>query len=145
MQDRIAQTTEPGVGLIDDEAIAQALATDDETYYPKRHGIDFYHHYKEDIRLLAGMGFKVFRLSIAWSRIFPHGDEETPNEEGLQFYDDVFDECLKYGMQPLVTMSHYEPPLYLVTKYNAKFGFSIDGVLTLLYQKGKLVKHMNWF
>ncbi|HAN58973.1 MAG TPA: beta-glucosidase, partial [Erysipelotrichaceae bacterium] len=70
---------------IDDEAIAQALATDDETYYPKRHGIDFYHHYKEDIRLLAGMGFKVFRLSIAWSRIFPHGDEETPNEEGLQF------------------------------------------------------------
>ncbi len=103
---------------IDDEAIAKALATDDETYYPKRHGIDFYHHYKEDIRLLAGMGFKVFRLSIAWSRIFPHGDEETPNEEGLQFYDDVFDECLKYGMQPLVTMSHYEPPLYLVTKYN---------------------------
>ena len=71
-------------------------------------GIDFYHRYKEDIKLFAEMGFKVFRTSIAWSRIFPNGDEETPNEKGLQFYDDLFDECLKYGIQPLVTISHYE-------------------------------------
>ncbi len=80
--------------------------------------IDFYHRYKEDIRLFAEMGFKVFRLSIAWSRIFPMGDEETPNEKGLQFYDDVFDECKKYGIEPLVTISHYETPLHLALQYN---------------------------
>ena len=81
-------------------------------------GIDFYHRYKEDIRLFAEMGFKVFRLSIAWSRIFPKGDEETPNEAGLKFYDDVFDECHKYGIKPLVTLSHYETPLYLAEHYD---------------------------
>lgn len=86
--------------------------------YPKRHGSDFYHHYKEDIALLGEMGFKVFRLSIAWSRIFPNGDDEEPNEEGLQFYEDVFRECRKYGIEPLVTISHYEPPLNLVLKYD---------------------------
>ena len=80
-------------------------------------GIDFYHRYKEDIALMAEMGFKVFRLSISWSRIFPNGDDAEPNEEGLQFYDDVFDELHKYGMEPLVTLSHYEPPLNLARKY----------------------------
>jgi len=84
----------------------------------KLKGIDFYHHYKDDIRLFAEMGFKVFRTSIAWSRIFPQGDEESPNEEGLQFYDDLFDECLKYGIEPLVTISHYETPLGLAAKYD---------------------------
>ena len=64
------------------------------------------------------MGFKVFRLSIAWSRIFPKGDEETPNEAGLDFYDRVFDECHKYGIEPLVTLSHYETPLYLSEHYD---------------------------
>lgn len=81
-------------------------------------GIDFYHRYKEDIRLFAEMGFQVFRLSIAWSRIFPKGDEKEPNEKGLRFYDDVFDECHKYGIEPLVTISHYETPLYLAEHYN---------------------------
>lgn len=81
-------------------------------------GIDFYHRYKEDIKLFAEMGFKVFRLSIAWSRIFPHGDEIIPNEAGLAFYDQVFDECIKYGMEPLVTLSHYETPLYLAEHYD---------------------------
>lgn len=81
-------------------------------------GIDFYHHYKEDVKLFAEMGFKVFRTSIAWSRIFPQGDEEQPNEKGLQFYDDLFDECLKYGITPLVTISHYETPYGLAKKYN---------------------------
>lgn len=81
-------------------------------------GIDFYHRYKEDIKLFAEMGFKVFRLSIAWSRIFPKGDEAEPNEKGLQFYDDVFDECSKYGIEPLVTLSHYETPLYLSEHYD---------------------------
>lgn len=84
----------------------------------KLEGIDFYHRYKEDIRLFAEMGFKVFRTSIAWSRIFPEGDEVEPNEKGLQFYDDLFDECLKYGIQPLVTLSHYETPYGLAKKYD---------------------------
>ncbi|MDO4535706.1 MAG: glycoside hydrolase family 1 protein [Clostridium perfringens] len=81
-------------------------------------GIDFYHRYKEDIKLFAEMGFKVFRLSIAWSRIFPNGDDKEPNEKGLEFYDKVFDECLKYGIEPLVTLSHYETPLALSKNYN---------------------------
>ncbi|NFI07129.1 glycoside hydrolase family 1 protein [Clostridium botulinum] len=81
-------------------------------------GIDFYHRYKEDIKLFAEMGFKVFRLSIAWSRIFPMGDEKEANEKGLQFYDDVFDECLKYDIQPIVTLSHYETPLHLSKVYD---------------------------
>lgn len=84
----------------------------------KLEAIDFYHHYKEDVRLFAEMGFKVFRTSIAWSRIFPNGDDETPNEQGLQFYDNLFDECLKYGIQPLVTLSHYETPLALAQRYD---------------------------
>lgn len=80
--------------------------------------VDFYHRYKEDIAMFAEMGFKVFRLSIAWSRIFPNGDDKEPNEEGLQFYDAVFDECHKYGMEPLVTISHYETPLHLAKEYD---------------------------
>ncbi|MDK2964654.1 glycoside hydrolase family 1 protein [Lacrimispora sp.] len=94
--------------------------TENETRYlfPKRWGIDFYHHYKEDIRLFAEMGFKVFRLSISWARIFPTGMEEEPNEKGLEFYDHVFDELKKYGIEPLVTLSHYEMPIELTRKYN---------------------------
>ena len=80
--------------------------------------IDFYHRYREDIALFAEMGFKVFRTSIAWSRIYPNGDDAEPNEAGLQFYDDLFDECLKYGIEPLVTISHYETPLHLAKAYN---------------------------
>ena len=72
--------------------------------------IDFYHRYVDDIRLLAEMGLKAFRLSIAWSRIFPNGDDVEPNEAGLEFYDSVFDECRKYGIEPRVTLSHYETP-----------------------------------
>lgn len=79
---------------------------------------DYYHRYKEDIALLAEMGFKVFRMSIAWSRIYPQGDEAEPNEKGLEFYDRVFDECHKYGIEPLVTLSHYEIPLHLCRKYD---------------------------
>ena len=85
--------------------------------YPNHEAIDFYHRYKTDIQLFAGMGFKCFRTSIAWTRIFPQGDEQEPNEEGLQFYDDLFDECLKQGMEPVVTLSHFEMPYHLVTKY----------------------------
>ena len=79
---------------------------------------DFYHRYQEDIALLAKMGFRVFRFSIAWSRIYPRGDEKKPNEKGLVFYDKVIDECLRYGIQPLITLSHYEMPLHLCRTYD---------------------------
>lgn len=99
------------------EDIKEALMTEDEIYYPKRRGSDFFHHYKEDIRLFAEMGFKVYRMSIAWSRIFPNADDPEPNEEGLKFYDNVFDELQKYNIEPLVTISHYELPINLVLNY----------------------------
>ena len=108
--------------------IEEALAhPEDEVNYPKRHGSDFYHHYKEDIALMAQMGFKVYRMSIAWSRIYPNGDDEQPNEQGLQFYDDVFDELKKYNIEPLVTMSHYEPPLNLVLNYDGWYSREVVG------------------
>ena len=88
------------------------------TYYPSHEAIDFYGHYKEDIKMFGEMGFKTFRLSIAWSRIFPKGDELEPSEEGLKFYDDVFDELIKNNIEPLVTISHYETPFGLTQKYN---------------------------
>lgn len=93
-----------------------------DTLYPSHEAIDFYHHYKEDIALFAEMGFKTFRLSIAWTRIFPTGMETEPNEAGLKFYDNVFDECKKHGIEPLVTISHYEMPYALVEKYNGWYG-----------------------
>lgn len=89
----------------------------DGEVYPNHWGIDFYHHYPEDIKLFAEMGFKCFRTSIAWTRIFPNGDETEPNEEGLQFYDDLFDELLKYNIQPVITLSHFEMPYHLVKEY----------------------------
>lgn len=88
-----------------------------EKVFPKRHGIDFYHTYKEDLKLLAGLGLKTFRTSINWSRIFPNGDDKEPNEAGLKFYDDLFDEILKNGMEPMITVSHYEMPLNLTLNY----------------------------
>ncbi|MFP7295832.1 glycoside hydrolase family 1 protein [Neobacillus niacini] len=97
--------------------VEEAMDPNSTKHYPKRHGIDFYHHYKEDIALFAEMGFKVYRMSLAWTRIFPNGDESIPNEEGLAFYDRVFDELLKHGIEPLVSLSHYEMPLHLATKY----------------------------
>lgn len=81
-------------------------------------GIDYYHRYKEDIMLFAEMGFKVYRMSIAWTRIYPNGIEDEPNEEGLRFYDSVIDECIKYNIQPLITLSHYEMPLHLAKCYD---------------------------
>lgn len=89
----------------------------DDYYYPSHVATDFYHHYKEDIALFAEMGFRVLRLSISWTRIFPNGDDEEPNEEGLKFYDDVFDELRKYNIEPLVTILHFDMPVNLATKY----------------------------
>ena len=86
-------------------------------HYPSHHAIDFYHHYKEDIALFGQMGFQVLRLSIAWTRIFPMGDEEKPNQKGLDFYHAVFAECKKWNIRPLVTLSHYEMPYHLCQAY----------------------------
>ena len=86
-------------------------------WYPNHKGIDFYHTYKEDIKLFAELGFKCFRTSISWSRIFPNGDETEPCETGLQFYDDLFDELLKYNIEPVITLSHFEMPYYLAKEY----------------------------
>ncbi len=101
------------------------------TLYPSQEATDFYHHYKEDIALFAEMGFKVFRLSINWTRIFPTGMEEEPNEAGLAFYDKVFDELHKYNIEPLVTISHYEIPYALVDKYN---GWESREVIDLFFR-----------
>jgi 6-phospho-beta-glucosidase len=113
---------EGGKGLSIQDVMPKGITTD-PTDAPtddnlKQVAIDFYHRYAEDIALFAEMGFKTFRFSIAWSRIFPLGDETEPNEEGLAFYDRVLDECAKYGIEPLVTLSHYETPLHLARTYD---------------------------
>ncbi|WP_286907050.1 6-phospho-beta-glucosidase [Clostridium sp. UBA1652] len=90
------------------------MTCDEEHYYPSHEAIDFYHRYKDDIKLFGEMGFKTFRLSISWARIFPNGDDEVANEEGLMFYESLFDECLKYGIEPLVTITHFDVPMHLV-------------------------------
>lgn len=95
------------------------VAIDPDKFYPTHEAIDFYHRYKEDLALMQEMNFKVFRTSINWSRIYPNGDDEKPNEAGLQFYDDLFDEMERCGIQPIITLSHYEMPLHLVEKYGS--------------------------
>ena len=110
-------------------------------FYLKEEAIDFYHTYKEDIKMFAELGLKVLRVSIAWSRIFPNGDEKEPNEKGLQFYDDLFDELKKYGIEPLVTLSHYEMPLCLSTQYggwvNRKIVTFFENYVRVVYNRYK--------
>ncbi len=93
------------------------LEMDESHIYPAVEAIDMYHHFREDIRLFGEMGFKVYRLSIAWTRIFPRGDEEEPSEDGLLFYEEIFRECRKYGIKPLVTISHFDCPVCLIRKF----------------------------
>lgn len=101
---------------------------DPKAFYPSHEASDCYHHYREDIRLFAEMGWKVFRLSINWARIYPNGDDAEPNEAGLKYYDAIFDECRSYGIEPLVTLCHYEIPWNIVVKYG---GFSNRKVIDL--------------
>lgn len=113
-------------------------------------GIDHYHRYAEDIALFAEMGFSVYRFSIAWSRIFPNGDETEPNEAGLAFYDRVLDELEKHGIEPLVTISHYETPLHLAEQYGgwtnrALIGFYERYARTLFERFGSRVKYWLTF
>ncbi len=110
--------------------VMAALESADDSLYPKRPGSDGYHHFKEDIALYAQMGFKVYRMSIAWSRIFPNGDDKEPNEEGLKFYDEMFNELAKYGIEPLVTMSHYEPPLNVLLNYEGWYSRELIEMFT---------------
>ncbi len=93
------------------------LSCEEGYTYPSHEAIDMYHHYKEDIALFAEMGFRCYRLSIAWTRILPNGDDDTPNEAGLAFYEDLFRECRKYGIEPLVTIDHFDTPIALIKKF----------------------------
>ena len=118
--------------------------------YPNHEAIDFYGHYREDVKMFAEMGFKCFRTSIEWTRIFPNGDEKEPNEEGLKFYDDLFDELLKYGIEPVVTLSHFEMPYYLVKEYggwkNRKvIDFFVHYSLTVMERYKDKVKYWMTF
>ena len=123
---------------------------EDGYYYPAKEAIDMYHHYKEDIKLFAEMGFKVYRLSIAWTRIFPSGDEDVPSEKGLKFYEDLFKECHKYNIEPLVTITHFDCPIYLIEKYgswrNRKMIDFYKNLVTVLFKRYKgLVKYWLTF
>ena len=100
------------------KADVEFALNDQEGRYPKRDGIDFYHTFREDLALLAETGMNSFRTSISWARIFPKGDEQTPNEEGLRFYDELIDCILENGMEPLITLSHYEMPIHLAMAYD---------------------------
>ncbi len=119
-------------------------------YFPNRQASDFYHRYAEDIALMAEMGYTVYRMSINWTRIFPNGDDEVANEAGLEFYDRVFDECIKHGIEPMVTMSHYEMPLHLMTEYNGwadrrVIGFFEKYAQTILERYQSKVKYWMTF
>lgn len=104
--------------------------------YPNHEAIDFYHHYKEDIALFKELGLKAFRTSINWTRIFPNGDEEKPNEAGLQFYDDLFDELLKNNIEPVITLSHFEIPYHLYEEYG---GFTNKKLIDFFVHYAKTV------
>lgn len=124
----------------------QALNDMDTTYYPNRRGIDFYHHYKEDISLFHELGMKIFRTSICWSRIYPNGDDELPNKDGITYYKDMFKECQKYGIKVFATILHYDIPVNLVLKYggwkNRKtIDFYVRYAKTLFEELGDLVDY----
>ena len=127
------------------------LEIDESKYtYPNHKGIDYYHRYKEDIALFAEMGFKTFRMSISWARIFPNGNDETPNEAGLKFYENVIDELLKHNIEPTITISHYETPLHLVKEYGGwknkeLIGFFEKYARTILERFGKKVTYWMTF
>ncbi|GEM01913.1 6-phospho-beta-glucosidase [Halolactibacillus halophilus] len=107
------------------ETIENAKKDNDTVKYPKRRGINFYNTYKEDIALFAEMGFKVFRYSISWARVFPDGDNDVPNEEALKFYDNVIDECLNNNIEPLITISHFDMPVTLIDNYGGWYNYKL--------------------
>ncbi|SER34337.1 6-phospho-beta-glucosidase [Parafannyhessea umbonata] len=123
---------------------------DSEHYFPALEGVDFYHRWKEDIALYGKMGFKTYRMSIAWTRIFPNGDDAEPNEEGLRFYEDVFKECRKWGIEPLVTITHFDCPMHLIQEYggwkNRKLVELYKRLVAVLFERYKgLVRYWLTF
>ena len=120
------------------------------TIYPSHEAIDFYHRYKQDIALFAQMGFTALRISIDWSRIYPHGDEEQPNQEGLDYYKDVIQTLIEYNIEPIVTLFHFEMPVQLVRKYNSWLNrnlidFYLKYVKTVVSEYKGLVKYWVTF
>lgn len=123
------------------EQIKQGMADSTVTDFPKRRGIDFYHRYKEDLALFKEMGLKTLRLSIAWTRLFPNGTEKEPNQAGIDFYVNLFQEMKRLNIEPLVTLSHYEMPLYLVNEYD---GWTSRKVVDLFVRFSKVCfKHFG--
>lgn len=126
------------------------LEPDATHFYPAMNGIGLYENYKEDIALFAEMGFKCYRMSIAWTRIFPNGDEQGPNEAGLRFYQNLFEECHKYGIEPVVTITHFDCPIHLIQTYggwkNPKMVEFYKNLVTVLFTRFKgLVKYWITF
>ncbi|MBP3088784.1 6-phospho-beta-glucosidase [Corynebacterium sp. sy017] len=121
-----------------------------EEFYPNHDAIDFYHRFREDVALFAQLGLKCFRTSIAWSRIFPRGDESEPNEAGLAFYDELFDELLAHGIEPVITLSHFEMPLHLARSYGGFRSREVIGFFERFARvcferyKGKVTKWMTF-
>lgn len=131
-QDRTVLKKEGGGTL----SAIKELANDTKNLFPKRWGNDFYHRYKEDLALLKEMGLQCYRTSIAWARIFPNGDDQEPNQKGLEFYDNLINEIIRNGMEPIITISHYEMPLNLVFKYG---GFNNKKLISLYMKYATLV------
>lgn len=125
-------------GTVDTPRVVTPAGVRPNTYYPSHEAIDFYHHYKEDIALFAEMGFKCFRFSVQWSRFFPNGDDKVPLQAGIDFYRNVMEECKRHGIEPLVTLSHYEFPLALSHKYG---GWDNDKVIDLWVRFAELCFH----
>ena len=121
-------------------AQAKAGVTDQEHYYPKRYGINFYHTYESDIDLLSEMGFKTFRTSLDWSRVFPNGDDEEPNVAALEHYSKMIDYLLSKNIEPIITMNHYETPLNITFKYG---GWPNKDVIPMFEKFGKTL--LDWF
>ncbi|MCW2103565.1 glycoside hydrolase family 1 protein [Rahnella aceris] len=118
--------------------------------YPNHKGIDHYHRFQEDIALFAEMGFKCYRFSIAWTRIYPNGIEQQPNEAGLKHYDQVIDACIAHGIEPVITISHYEMPLHLATAFGGWKNRELIGhferfARTVLTRFGHKVKYWMTF
>ena len=127
-----------------------ALELHEGHVYPSHEAIDFYHHYKEDIAMFGEMGMKCLRTSIAWSRIFPNGDDAEPNEKGLTYYEDMFRELHRWGIEPVITISHFETPLALVKKYggwdNRKLVGFFERYCKVLFERYKgLVRYWMTF
>lgn len=126
--------------LLTQDIIDEAKKCEGIGHYPFRQGSDGYHHIDEDIALLKELGIDIYRFSISWARLYPHGDEETPNEEGIKFYDHIFKEVHKAGMKIFLTMNHYAVPLYLVEHY----GGWTNRKLIEFYERFATVVFENW-